>query len=102
MEDADAIANSQRPNTLAAWEPTEWMRVKELDGAMKITAFAFETLQETEDQGSLAIWPEAFLFVPQAKKILLFAFAKQDPTCLHVVVHSKVVTTLDKKSPNPT
>ena len=32
-----------------------------------------------------SIWPKAFLFVPQAKKILLFAFAKQDPTCLLVV-----------------
>ena len=41
--------------------------------------------------------PKAFLFAPQAKKILLFAFAKQDPTCLLVVVHSKVVSTLDKK-----
>ena len=46
--------------------------------------------------------PKAFLFAPQAKKILLFAFAKQNPTCLLVVVHSEVVTTLDKKSPNPT
>ena len=41
--------------------------------------------------------PKAFLFAPQAKKILLFAFAKQDPTCLLVVVHCKVVSTLDKK-----
>ena len=37
------------------------------------------------------------MFAPQAKKILLFAFAKQDPTCLLVVVHCKVVSTLDKK-----
>ena len=42
--------------------------------------------------------PKAFLCAPQAKKILLFAFAKQDPTCLLVVVHSKVVSTLDKKN----
>ena len=33
--------------------------------------------------------PKAFLFAPQAKKILLFAFAKQDPTCLLVAVHCK-------------
>ena len=38
------------------------------------------------------------MFAPQAKKILLLAFAKQDPTCLLVVVHSKVVSTLDKKN----
>ena len=44
-----------------------------------------------------SIWPKAFLFAPQAKKILLFAFAKQDPTCLLVAVHCKVVSTLDKK-----
>ena len=42
--------------------------------------------------------PKAFLFAPQAKKILLFAFAKQDPTCLLVVVHCKVVSTLDKRN----
>ena len=42
--------------------------------------------------------PKAFLFAPQAKKILLFAFAKQDPTCLLVVVHYKVVSTLDKRN----
>ena len=53
MADADAIANSQRLNTLAAWAPTEWMRVEDLDGAMKITAFAFETLEEQEDRDSL-------------------------------------------------
>ena len=41
--------------------------------------------------------PKAFLFAPQAKKILLFAFAKQDPTCLLVAVQCKVVSTLDKK-----
>ena len=45
-----------------------------------------------------SIWPKAFLFAPQAKKILLFAFAKQDPTCLLVVVHCKVVSTLDKRN----
>ena len=44
-----------------------------------------------------SIWPKAFLFAPQAKKILLFAFAKQDPTCLLVAVQCKVVSTLDKK-----
>ena len=38
------------------------------------------------------------MFAPQAKKILLFAFAKQDPTCLLVVVHCKVVSTLDKRN----
>ena len=43
-----------------------------------------------------SIWPKAFLFAPQAKKILLFAFAKQGPTWLLVVVHCKVVSTLDK------
>ena len=32
---------------------------------------------------------------PQAKKILLFAFAKQDPTCL---LYCKVVSTLDKRN----
>ena len=53
MEDAGAIANSQRLNTLAAWAPTEWMKVKDLDGAMKITAFAFENLEEPEDRDSL-------------------------------------------------
>ena len=53
MTDADAIANSQRLDTLEAWAPTEWMRVKDLDGAMKITAFAFESLKETEDRDSL-------------------------------------------------
>ena len=42
--------------------------------------------------------PKAFLFAPQAKKILLFAFAKQDPTCLLVAVHCKVVSTLDKRN----
>ena len=45
-----------------------------------------------------SIWPKAFLFAPQAKKILLFAFAKQDPTCLLVAVHCKVVSTLDKRN----
>ena len=44
-----------------------------------------------------SIWPKAFLFAPQAKKILLFAFAKQDPTYLLVAVQCKVVSTLDKK-----
>ena len=44
-----------------------------------------------------SIWPKAFLFAPQAKNILLFAFAKQDPTCLLVAVQCKVVSTLDKK-----
>ena len=30
--------------------------------------------------------------------MLLFAFAKQDPICLLVVVHCKVVSTLDKRN----
>ena len=30
--------------------------------------------------------------------MLLFAFAKQDPTCLLVAVHCKVVSTLDKRN----
>ena len=38
MQDADAIANSQRLNTLAAWAPTEWMRVDDLDGAPRVAA----------------------------------------------------------------
>ena len=65
MQDADAIANSQRLNTLAAWAPTEWMRVDNLDGAMKITAFAFETLEETEDRDSLRAAAKRWLHVHQ-------------------------------------
>ena len=49
MGDAELVGAAQHVNTMAAWRDTCWIAIEDLNGAMHITAYAFEVLEEQQD-----------------------------------------------------
>ena len=50
---APVVEAAQHVNTMAAWRDTCWIAIEDLNGAMHITAYAFEVPEEQQDREEL-------------------------------------------------